>query len=115
MARAAFGRRFLQPNYNTGDRARIPAEILWLGRGVGRGLADGPTLGVGVGRGVAVADAVAIWLAAAIFAVLITGADAELVADAARLVRCHSPKDIESAPTKDVIWRARRHRTGWKK
>ena len=69
---------------------------------MGRGLADGPALGVGVSRGVAVADAVAVGLAvgAAVavgeahspianlfrcyFAILITGADAVLVADAAQ-------------------------------
>ena len=69
---------------------------------MGRGLGDGPDLGVGVGRGVAVADAVAVGLAVGVavavgeahspitnlfrcyFAILITGADAVLVADAAR-------------------------------
>ena len=38
------------------------AKFYGLGKGVGRGLADGAVLGVGVGRGVAVADAVAVGL-----------------------------------------------------
>src|SRR4029077_14332821 len=38
-------------------------EIYGRGRGVGRGVADGPDLGVGVGRGVAVGDAVAVGVA----------------------------------------------------
>jgi len=85
------------------DHQEFPVRKFYgLGRGVGRGLADGPTLGVGVGRGVAVADAVAVRLAVGVaaaigeahppivnlfrcyFAILITDADAVLVADAGR-------------------------------
>ena len=65
---------------------------------MGRGFAVGPDLGDRVGRGIAVGDAVAVGVAVATgealspianlfrcyFAILITGADAVLVADAAR-------------------------------
>ena len=66
MACTAFGRRFSSPELLTPvtHHQEFPVRKFYgLGRGVGRGLADGPALGVGVGRGVAVGDAVAVGLA----------------------------------------------------
>ena len=59
MARAAFGRRFLQPNYYTGDRCTREFPVRKFHSPIAN-------------------------LFRCYFAILITGADAELVADAAR-------------------------------
>jgi hypothetical protein len=105
-------------------------EIYGRGRGVGRGLAAGPALGVGVGRGVAVVDPVAVGVGVAVavgeahspianlfrcyFAILTTGAEAVLVADAARPCVLQ-PQGDRVGPSQRRYLAARRHRTGWKK